>query len=296
MPRIRTDQAEGLRRMLARSRLRVVSVSDSATADGRLSAIVNLAGALAELGSDPLIVDEHPPANGIVAALGLTPRYDLQDVIRGRREIDDLIVRGPAGIRILPLARGAGGVLRLPAADRQSFIERCRRPGFPVDTVLMSAVHDGEGARLWQASSAQDVVVLSGGGVAAITAAYASIKRLSTEFARREFHILVSNVASEREAKVIFGNMASVARRYLRVSLHLMGHVPPDVKLQLAARLRLPVGAAFPAAASAENFRSLAQSIIGWPQAVECDGGLDGFFRRLVHPGHLHATAIETSH
>lgn len=278
---MRPDQAEGLRRLLDPSGLRVVSIS--AGAGGTTAAVVNLAGALAELGSDVLILDAHPAAHGVIAALGLKARFDLEDVIRRERDFDEVIVRGPAGILILPLARGARSLAQLPAPEQQRLVERCGRLGFPVDTLLVDAAPGSPSSLLWQGTAAQEVIVLAGGSAAAITAAYASIKRLSNEFARREFHVLVGNVASESEARTIFGNMAGVARRYLQVALYFMGHVPPDDKLQHAARLRLPVVAAFPGAAAAGSYRHLAQAIAGWPRAEEDGSGFDDFMRRLIH-------------
>jgi flagellar biosynthesis protein FlhG len=103
--------------------------------------------------------------------------------------------------------------------------------------------------------------------------------------------VLVSDVASEGEARAIFANVARVARRYLQVSLDFMGHVPPDDKLRHAARLRLPVVAAFPGAAAAASFRRLAQAIAGWPRAEEDGCGLDDFMRRLIHSNRLRAAA-----
>ena len=288
---MRPDQAEGLRRLLDRSGLRVVSISAGAGGSGKTGAIVNLAGALAELGSDVLILDEHPAAHSVAAALGLKARFDLEDVIRRERDFDEVIVRGPAGILILPLARGARSLAQLPAPEQQRLVERCGRLGFPVDTLLVDAAPGSASALVWPGAAAQEVIVLAGGSAAAITAAYALIKRLSNEFARREFHILVGNVASESEARTIFGNMAGVARRYLQVSLDLMGHVPPDDKLQHAARLRLPVVAAFPGAAAAGSFRRLAQAIAGWPRPEEDGCGFDDFMRRLIHSNRPRAAA-----
>lgn len=289
MARMRPDQAEGLRRLLDPSGLRVVSIS--AGGSGKTGAIVNLAGALAELGSDVLILDEHPAAHGVAAALGLKARFDLEDVIRRERDLDEVIVRGPAGILILPLARGVRSLAQLPAPEQQWLVERCGRLGFPVDTLLVDAAPGSASALVWPGTAAQEVIVLAGGSAAAITAGYALIKRLANEFARREFHVLVSNVASESEARTIFGNMAGVARRYLQVSLDFMGHVPPDDKLQHAARLRLPVVAAFPGAAAAGSFRRLAQAITGWPRAEEDGCGFDDFMRRLIHSNRLRTAA-----
>jgi flagellar biosynthesis protein FlhG len=289
LARRRPDQAEGLRRLLDRSGLRVVSIT--AGAGGNTGAIVNLAGALAEIGSDVLILDEHPAAHGVTAALGLKARFDLEDVISRKRELDEVIVRGPDGILILPLARAARSLSQLPAIEQQRLVERCGRLGFPVDTLLVDAAPGGASAFLWPGTAAREVIVLTGGSAAAITAAYAAIKQLSNEFARREFHVLVSNVASESEARAIFGNMARVARRYLQVSLDFMGHVPPDDKLLHAARLRLPVVAAFPGAAAAGSFRRLAQAVAGWPRAEEDGCGFDDFMRRLIHSNRQRAAA-----
>mgnify|MGYP001559917367 CR=1 FL=1 len=289
MAKTRPDQAEGLRRLLDRSGLRVVCVS--AGGSGDTGAIVNLAGALAELGSDVLILDEQPAARGVTAALGLKARFDFEHVIRRERDLDEVIVRGPAGIRILPVARGTRSLLQLPATEQQRVLERCGRLGFSVDTLLVAAAAGSASALPWPGPAAEEVIILAGGSAAAITTAYALIKRLSNEFARREFHVLVSNVASESEARTIFANMSGVARRYLHVSLDFMGHVPPDDKLQHAARLRLPVVAAFPGAAAAGSFRRLAQAIAGWPRAEEDGCGFDEFMRRLIRSDGLRAAA-----
>ena len=288
------DQAEGLRRLLDRSGLRVISVSCGG-GNSKTGAVINLAGALAEVGADVLILDESPAAHGVTAALGLAPRFDLEDVIRRGCDLDEVIVRGPAGIMVLPLARGARSLAQLSARDQQCLVERCGRLSFPVDTLLVDAAPGGASALLWPGTAAEEVVVLGGGDAAAITAAYALIKRLSNEYARREFHVLVSNVASEAEARTIFGNMAGVARRYLQVSLDYMGHIPPDDKLQHAARLRLPVVAAFPAAAAAGRFRRIAQAIAAWPRAEEDGSGFDDFMRRLIHSSRQRTAAAEAS-
>lgn len=289
MASTRTDQAEGLRRLLRRSGLSIVSIN--AGASGGTAAMVNLAAALVERGSDVLILDAHPAAQGVAAALGLRARYDLADVIRRERDLDEVIVRGPAGILILPLARGARALSQLALPEQQSLVERCGRLGFPVDTLLLDAGPSGASTRLWPCASAQEVIVLAGGGAGAITAAYSVIKRLANEFACREFHILVNDVTSEREARAIFGNMAGAARRYLQVSLRFMGHIPQDDKLQHAARLRLPVVAAFPRAAAAGSFRGLAHAVAAWPRAEEAAGGFDDFMRRLIHSTGARAAA-----
>ncbi len=289
MSRARTDQAEGLRRLLDRSGLQVVSVSTDGS--GQPGAIVNLAGALAELGRDVLILDEQAGARGITGALGLKPRFDLADVISGRRELDDMIVTGPAGIRVLSLAHCKGVVSDLPQSEQRRLLDRFGRLNGAVDTLLVESSCGHASSLLACGAGVREVVVLAGGGAKEITAGYALIKRLNNRFARHEFHVMVNNVASEDLARTIVSNMAAVARRYLRVSLDFIGHVPPDEKLQHAARLCLPVVAAFPAAAAAESFRGLAQAVAAWPRGDDAISGLGDIMGRVISSTNQRAAA-----
>jgi len=268
--------------------LRIVGISAAASSGtGRkTAAVLNLAAALAELGRDVLVLDENPEPRGITAALGLKAHFDLEDAIRRRRDLDEVILRGPGRIRILPFGRGARSLARLPAEEQHWLVERCARLSFPVDTLLIDGA---ERDRLWSGPASQELVVLPGASAGEITAAYALIKRMNADYAKREFQIVITHVAGEREARLIFGNLARVAQRYLKVALELVGHVPRDDKSEHALRLQLPVVNAFPAAASAKRWRLIAQSLAGSPLAEEEALGLDDFMRRVIDRGRLRA-------
>lgn len=59
MDKIVTDQADGLRRLMASNTARRVAVIDSATGAGVCSVTLNLAAALTQQGQDVLLLDEH---------------------------------------------------------------------------------------------------------------------------------------------------------------------------------------------------------------------------------------------
>jgi ATPases involved in chromosome partitioning len=53
-----SDQAEGLRRLLAKSGSRVLAVTGGSAGVGCTTTVVNLAAALAQQGKDVLVIDE----------------------------------------------------------------------------------------------------------------------------------------------------------------------------------------------------------------------------------------------
>ncbi len=279
MPSAIGDQAEGLRRLLARQGLSVLRVSGCQTDSAApTAAVINLAAALQDLGRDVLVIDEHSAPHGIAAALGLQPRFAFEESLCKARDLEELMLRGPAGLRILPLPRGARSLAQLGAEDERLLLKRCATAGFPVDTLLIDAAErDG----LWF-GAACEIVVLCGAAPESITGVYACMKRLNHDCARREFHLLVTGMA-EAHASRIFENLRAAARRYLDVRVQLLGHVPSEGELERSLKLQLPVVSAFPEAVSAGRWRALARQVAGWPRPEEQASGLEEFMRRLIH-------------
>ncbi len=287
----RHDQAEGLRRLLERGSPRLLTLRIGG--DGRIGAMMHLAAALAEAGSEVLILDAGVPGQGIAAQLGLAPAFDLEDVIRRGRAAEEIVLHGPAGIRLLPLGRGARPFAQLPAAEQEQLLARCA--GSAVDTVLTELASGGAGSEPWPGSLTEEIIVVSGSSAAAITAGYAVVKQRAQEAARREFHLLVAEVADEAQARAVSDNMARVARRYLQVSLSFIGHVPAEERRSRAARSRLPLASAFPAATVAAAYRRLAQAIRALPRVGEDAAGFAPSMRRLINVSRERAAAAPVS-
>ena len=112
------DQAEGLRRLLARTSAKVVTVVGARTGIGSTSVVVNLATAWANAGKDVLILDEHLSQNNVANTWALKPRYDLLNVIRGDKSLRDVILRTREGIQILPVARAMQAIPLLSENER----------------------------------------------------------------------------------------------------------------------------------------------------------------------------------
>lgn len=105
--------------------------------------------------------------------------------------------------------------------------------------------------------AASEIVVQVSSSAASIKSAYGIIKRLNAQLGRRPFSVLVTG-ATDKEAKVVYENMAQAASRYLAVQLNSMGSVPADEHLKRATRLGRSVVEAFPLAGASVAFRRLA--------------------------------------
>ena len=217
------DQAEGLRRMLAGPKPRIVTFLSATADDDKGAMLVNLGASLARAGNDVLIVDACQEQYGVARRLGVAAGATLMQVARQECGLNQVISQVPQGFGVVSLARGP---------DRRASADDARRLAKSFDVLVKQTgivIVDGEFDRddsfPVPIMDSSEIVVQVSTSAASITAAYSLIKRLSQQLGRRPFGILVTN-ASEIEAKLVYDNMATAASRYLAVQLTSMGSVP----------------------------------------------------------------------
>jgi len=282
------DQAEGLRRLLASDFVRIVTVASGRPRLGKPTAIHNLAAALTQRGRKVLIIDERPARKS--AALPYpTPRHDLDSVMRGRRTLEEIIVEGLDGVRLLQAHEGMRRLPALDAAGQEALCAAFGRLAASVDIVLIDTVPGSGRSSLSLSLAAQELLLLVGGDPQSITDAYALMKLLARDFAHRRFHVIVNKARGGADAEAIYNNMAEAAGRYLKVQLEFMGQVPLDEQAKQASRLERAVVNAFPDSPAAAAFRALAERIDAWPCPGDDAGRLETFLNRLVITSRLTA-------
>ena len=252
------DQAEGLRRMLAGPKPRIVTFLSATPQDDKGAMLVNLGASLARAGNDVLIVDACELDYGVAQRLGVDHGASLLQVARQECGLNQVIHAVPQGFSVASMAH-RGGV-----RGQRSGPDEARRLANTFEVLVKQTgivIVDGEfgpdDSFPVPLMDSAEIVVQVSTSAASITAAYSLIKRLSQQLGRRPFGILVTN-ASEAEAKMVYDNMSSAASRYLAVQLTSMGSVPADEYLQRAARLGRAVVDAFPLAGASVAFRQLA--------------------------------------
>lgn len=283
MAEFAADQADGLRKLLAKDFVRILALTSSGAGVGKSTAVLNLAAALALAGRKVMVLDEN---GSLCRRLGIEGARDLLDAAEGA-SLDELLVGGPAGISILQAARRGEG---LEGGER--LIERISEVGRPFDVVLVDTVPGSPGHLLSLSRSAQEMIVVLSTEGSSITDAYALIKMMNLNHGKRHFRILVNRAKTEEEARAVYDNMAKVARRYLAITLDYMGHVPQDDALRQASRLGDAVVQAFPLSAPSTRFRAMADDILGWPHPQQNEISLGEFLRHLIRSSRLSAADI----
>lgn len=277
------DQAAGLRRLLGAGQLQAITFVAGCEGVAKSIAVANIGAALARLGKEVLIVDEHTSSDNVASLFGMSSNYDLLNVVQHEATLPQVLLQPLAGLRILQASRAVRKLGRLSAVQQQALLTAMARLDHPVDVILVdAAMSHPQGFSPFGLASRETVVVVSGNS-ASITEAYALIKKISQAYARKHFRILVNKVRSQPDARSIFDNIAQVAIRRGIAQLDYVGAVPHDEAVKMAGQFCRPVVVQLPDSAASIAFREMAADMLHWGNQERDAGGVEQFMQQLLH-------------
>lgn len=235
------DQADGLR--LARkdgkdsptirrgnggSHTFTIAVTSGKGGVGKTQVSANVGVALAQRGLKVLLMDADLGLASLDLALGLQPDRDLRAVINGECKIEEILMDGPAGVKLIPACPGRYEMANLGAKDRNTLMNAIDgiAEGFDVLIVDTGA---GIGSNAVDfASSADEVILVVTPDPTSLRDAYAMAKVLHRRSGVDRIQLVANQVASDSEGAVIHDRINGIVKRFLSLELCYLGCIPTD--------------------------------------------------------------------
>jgi flagellar biosynthesis protein FlhG len=254
-----------------RPHVRTLVVASGKGGVGKSNLCANLAVALGQRGARVLLLDADLSQANLDLLLGVHPRYDLQHVLAGERMFEEIVVEGPAGVRLVPAASDVPELAELDDYRREFLLRGIGTLEGDADLVIMDTASGVSRDALALCLAADDVIVMTTPEMPAFADAYGLIKVLSGQGIRHAPHLLVSQAAGPEEAEETFHRIRLVARRFLHLEVDSWGTVPEDPSIPRAVRSQEPVVTAFPQSPAAAAYRALAARLWTPPPDPEAD-------------------------
>ena len=142
------------------------------------------------------------------------------------KTLQEIIVEGPAGMKIIPAASGIQKMAELSPAEHAGMIQAFSELEHHIDILLIDSAAGIADSVISFTRAAQEVIVVVCDEPASITDAYALIKLLSRDYQLDHFHIIANMTRSVQEGRELFNKISMVCERFLDVNLDFMGIVP----------------------------------------------------------------------
>jgi len=282
------DQASVLRELAARrktsqGRMRVISVTSGKGGVGKTSFTLNLALALTEYKLRVVILDGDLGLANVDVACGITPRYTIEHLIAGEKTIEEILVEGPGGIKILP---GGSGVLELANLERTKLMYVIANLGRLERLADILIIDTGAGLNntvLNFLKASDDIILLTTPEPTALTDAYGLLKALRSGAGPAQVNVVVNRVRLEADARNTFERLEIAVDKFLHGSLNLLGWVYEDPQVSRAIMQQVPLGAAYPQSSAYRCIQWIAGMVSGlYLSPPRQAAGIRGFLGNLL--------------
>ncbi len=260
--------------------VQTIAVASGKGGVGKTNVVASLAIAMRHLGRNVMIVDADLGLSNIDVLLHLAPKHTIQHLLRGERQLKDVLVEGPHGVRILPASSGVQELTALDEFQRLKILSAFDEYNESVDVLLIDTSAGISENVAFFCIAAQEIVVVTTPEPTAITDAYALIKVLCTRYQEKSFRVLVNSAKSTTEAFEVFRRLSRAAEQFLSISLDYLGHLPHDESVPRAVRAQKAFVDLYPTAPVSKQIREIAEKFSG--QGARVKGSLQFFLGSLV--------------
>jgi flagellar biosynthesis protein FlhG len=275
------NQASGLE-MIESKPVRVIAIASGKGGVGKTNLSVNLGISLSKLGRQVALLDADMGLANVDILLGLHPQYNLSHVLDGEKTLNEIMVEGPQGLKVIPASSGMQKMAEMGTMEQAGIINAFSELGDDIDVLIVDTAAGIHGGVVNFSRACQEVIIVVCDEPTSLTDAYALIKLLNRDHGLSRFHVLTNMVETAHHGKALYQKLCKVTDRYLDVALHFVGAVPFDKGLRKAVQKQQAVIESMPNAESSLAIKNIARKIDKWPMQRGAGGHMEFFVERLI--------------
>lgn len=277
------DQAQRLRQLAANTetldKARIITVTSGKGGVGKSNFVVNLSIALSKMGKKVLIFDADVGMGNDDVLMGFLPKYNVFDVIFNGKKIEDVIVTGPNGVKLLPGGSGLAKIEELTNEQRERFINKLEALS-GLDYIIMDTGAGINRSVLGFVACSEELIILTTPEPTSLTDAYSLLKAINHFKIKKNAKVVINRAMDEKEAVLTYNKYNNAVSSFLKIKLEYLGSVAEDKKLVQAVRNQQPFIISYPNCEASQDINKIAKILIG-TEEKEQKIEVQGLFRKL---------------
>jgi flagellar biosynthesis protein FlhG len=264
------DQASTLRRSLSRPAPaagaaglgpKSISIASGKGGVGKTFVATNVAIALAQEGRRVLLIDADLSLANVHILLGLRPQWNLSDVVRGERAVEEILLEGPGGFHILPAGSGIPELASLSPQGMETVLLGCHAVVRRYDLVLADLSAGVSATVMAFLGATRETVLVTTPEPTAYTDAYALLKMMRHRKIDRRVRLVVNAAESEKEGRTAAEGLVRIGKQFLGMTVEPLAVLTKDPQVPRSTRDQRPVLLERPRGRLGREIRALARRI-----------------------------------
>lgn len=240
----------------------IIAVASGKGGVGKTWFSITLAHALALMGKKVLLFDGDLGLANVDVQLGLMPKRDLNDVIRGRLSLDKVVQRYEDGnFDIVAGRSGQASLSSLPSQRLAMLRDQILEVADSYDVVICDLGAGVDRTVRMLSATATRTILVTTDEPTSLTDAYAFIKLGNAAGMSKNISIVVNMAPSESEGEKTYKTLLKACSNFLRLKPPLVGMVRHDPKVKESIRHQTPLLIRSPNTQAASDMEDIAQEV-----------------------------------
>ncbi len=258
---------------------RVIAVTSGKGGVGKTNLAVGLASTLAKAGYGVVLLDGDLGMANIDILMDINARYNLGHVINGEKALQEIILDGPYGLKVIP---GGSGIRELADLEPIALGRLCDEIAQLEREADYLFIDTGAGISkqvMMLLQAAEEILLVTTPEPTALTDAYGLIKVFHRQCPGKEIKVIINMVKNKKEGELIAHRLTRVAESFLGTDLEILGYVHRDPTVPDSMNKQKPFVLASPRAQASVDLVKIASQLGEVPEKPP--SGIKAFFNNL---------------
>lgn len=277
------DQAERLRQMAKGDKgPKIITITSGKGGVGKSNLVVNLALALQKRGNKVMVFDADIGMANDDILMGFSSKNTIFDIIYQNKSIEEVVMDGPLGVKLLPGGSGLNKLDELDEYQREKFLKNLGAMS-NLDYILMDTGAGINRSVLSFIACCQELILVLTPEPTSLTDGYSLIKAVDYFKVKNKAKIVVNRELDKREGQDTFKKFKNAVNKFLNIEIEYLGGIGEDRKLVEAVRRQSPLILSSPESRAAKDIDLIADKILGKDELSNDGMGLQGFFKKIFN-------------
>lgn len=262
---------------------RTIAITSGKGGVGKSNLVANLAIGISRLGKSVLVLDADLGMANLDVLFGVRPQHTLYHVIKGVKDLLDIIISGAPGVKFIAGGSGMRELADLDAQQRSRILQKLESIESYTDVFLIDTGAGLSSNVMSFVRSADEVLVVTTPEPTAMADAYGVIKALHTESETfPQVSIIVNKVKKPEEGSLVAGRMIKVAKQFLDVDVTYAGYVLEDRNVIRSVRAQKPFMNLYPHTQASACVSNIVARLFGVHGKSTKKTGISSMVRRII--------------
>ncbi len=208
------------------------------------------------------------------------PKYSIYDIIFHNKTIEQVIIKGPFGVKLLPAGTAITNLEGITEEQIERFIKNLSTLE-ELDYIIMDTGAGVNRSVLGFISCSEELIILTTPEPTAITDAYSLLKAVSHFNIKQNAKLVINKTIDNQDGKITYNKFKNAVDKFLHIDLEYLGCIQEDRKAIQAVRRQIPFVIVYPNCNASKDIVSIAKNILGNSKIYNDNISVERFFKKL---------------